>query len=200
MRRESKRRLTRARLVEAGLACFSEEGYERTTVEQITRRAGVAKGTFFNYFRSKGELLLQVGAVQEEWMLDQIARLRQTPDRPVAPAIIELMVATATRLPLSRLLLRAMFQASLQSPEESDAQVRHFARVGEALIPLCQRGQARGELTIRVSGYEMAALIIQTYSGTLLAWSLTSEPETLGDLTRRTFQCLFDGLRQSTPS
>ena len=36
------------------LALFRDQGYEATTIEQITERADVAKGTFFNYFPSKG--------------------------------------------------------------------------------------------------------------------------------------------------
>ena len=43
----------RDRLYEAALALFREQGYEATTVDQITRQAGVAKGTFFNYFPTK---------------------------------------------------------------------------------------------------------------------------------------------------
>ena len=77
MKREEKKRLTRARLVEASLECFSERGFDATTVEEITRRAGVAKGTFFNYFRTKVDVLLQVGAVQEEWMLAEIEHLER---------------------------------------------------------------------------------------------------------------------------
>lgn len=201
MRREEKKKATRARLVEASLACFSENGYDRVTIDEITRRAGVAKGTFFNYFRSKVDVLLQVGAVQEEWMVAEIARLQRESSVPVAEAVTELMVAAATRFPLTRPLLRAMHQASLQAPEESEAQVRHFAEVGMALVPLCERGRDTGELTSELSAYEMAALIMQSYSGALLTWSLTSGPESLGELVRRTFTCLFDGLKtRSKPS
>jgi AcrR family transcriptional regulator len=44
-------------LYETALGLFREQGYESTTVAQITRRAGVAKGTFFNYFPSKDHVL-----------------------------------------------------------------------------------------------------------------------------------------------
>lgn len=196
MKRDEKKRLTRARLVEAALACFSEDGYEGATIEGITQRAGVAKGTFFNYFQTKGDVLLQVGAVQEEWMLQQIEQIDAERCDSVVDALIELMVATATRLPLSRPLVRAMFQATLQTPGESDSEVRHFARVGMALIPICQIGQSRGELTQRLTAYEIAGLIMQTYSGTLLTWALTTEPESLENLIRVTYDCLFNGLRR----
>lgn len=193
MRRELKKSITRARLVEAALECFGESGYEKVTVEEITRRSNVAKGTFFNYFQSKADILLQVGAVQEEWMVQQIASLAESDN--IVDAIIELMVTTATRLPLSRPLVRAMFQATLQRPEESAVQVSHFRRVGQALIPVCELAQSRGELTNDVSAYRIAGMIMQTYSGALLTWALTSEPGSLGELVRFTFDCVFNGLR-----
>lgn len=48
---------TRERLVEAAFALFSEHGFASTTVEQITRRAGVSQRTFFRHFPDKEEVL-----------------------------------------------------------------------------------------------------------------------------------------------
>lgn len=195
MKRDEKKRLTQARLVEAAMVCFSEDGYEGTTVEAITKRAGVAKGTFFNYFETKADVLLYVGAIQEDWMLEQIQRIESDPGDSVLDSLMELMVATATRLPLSRPLVRAMFQATLQTPEESDIQVNYFTRVALALIPLFEKGQARGELTQRMSAYQMAGLIMQTYSGILLTWALAPEPAEIEHLVRQTYEGLFYGLK-----
>lgn len=195
MRREQKKQQNRARLMEAALACFSEVGFERATVDDITRRAGLAKGTFFNYFRSKADVLLQVGAVQAEWITERIRCLQQEHDTPVPEAVTDLMVAAATRFPLTRPLLRAMFQAALQTPEISEKQVDHFSEVGWALIPLCERGQAKGELIQVLSTHEIAHHIMQAYSGALLTWSLTSTPQSLGELMQQTFHALFDGLK-----
>ena len=47
---------TRERLVEAAFALFSEHGFASTTVEQITRRAGVSQRTFFRHFPDKEEV------------------------------------------------------------------------------------------------------------------------------------------------
>ncbi len=44
-------------LEEAASELFVENTYAKTTIEQITQRAGVSRNTFFNYFGSKSELL-----------------------------------------------------------------------------------------------------------------------------------------------
>ncbi|WP_307807476.1 helix-turn-helix domain-containing protein [Naasia sp. SYSU D00948] len=51
------RRSSRETLQDAATELFLEQGYERTTIDEIARRSGVARGTFFNYFSAKGDLL-----------------------------------------------------------------------------------------------------------------------------------------------
>src|SRR3974390_3063183 len=55
--RARKRERTRRSSEAAALELFAAQGYEQTTVEQIAARAEVSEGTFFRYFRSKGEAL-----------------------------------------------------------------------------------------------------------------------------------------------
>ncbi len=46
------------RLVVAAVDLFTEQGYDATTVAQISERAGVTKSTFFRHFPDKRELLV----------------------------------------------------------------------------------------------------------------------------------------------
>ena len=48
---------SRAMLEEASAELFLEQTYAGTTILQITRRAGVSRATFFNYFTAKSDLL-----------------------------------------------------------------------------------------------------------------------------------------------
>jgi TetR/AcrR family transcriptional repressor of uid operon len=49
--------LTRARLVEAAAAVFSERGYDGAGVQEIARRAGLTTGAIYGRFTGKAELL-----------------------------------------------------------------------------------------------------------------------------------------------
>lgn len=55
----------RARIMEAALALMWEESYGAVSIEDICRRAGGCKGSFYYFFKSKSDLA--VTALQEAW-------------------------------------------------------------------------------------------------------------------------------------
>ncbi|TWI60110.1 TetR family transcriptional regulator [Halalkalibacter nanhaiisediminis] len=57
MTERAKKEQTKERIEKAALALFREKGYTRTTVQEITNAANVAKGTFFNYFPTKDSIM-----------------------------------------------------------------------------------------------------------------------------------------------
>lgn len=47
----------RREIIETSASLFSEHGYDQTSVSMIIDKIGIAKGTFYHYFRSKDEVL-----------------------------------------------------------------------------------------------------------------------------------------------
>lgn len=60
--RDANRRARLAQIADAALTLFLEQGIPAVSIDQIVERAGVAKGSFYRYFRDKEEL---VGALLE---------------------------------------------------------------------------------------------------------------------------------------
>jgi AcrR family transcriptional regulator len=56
--RSRKKIKTRLAIEDAAFELFAEQGYDATTVEQITERADVSETTFFRYCPSKADLIL----------------------------------------------------------------------------------------------------------------------------------------------
>lgn len=55
------------RIFHAAMELFEQQGYENTSVEQITQRAGVSKGTFFTHFHSKDAVFSAIGRIFVEY-------------------------------------------------------------------------------------------------------------------------------------
>ncbi|MDT0611159.1 TetR/AcrR family transcriptional regulator [Streptomyces lancefieldiae] len=77
----------RGRLEQAALELYVERGYDRTTVAEITRRAGLTERTFFRHFADKREVLFAGSGALEELCVDAVATA------PGATAPIDVMTA-----------------------------------------------------------------------------------------------------------
>ncbi|WP_457752320.1 TetR/AcrR family transcriptional regulator [Thermococcus sp.] len=51
---------TREKIVSAAMELFAKKGFDKSTVDEIVAKAGVAKGTFYLYFKSKDDLIKEL--------------------------------------------------------------------------------------------------------------------------------------------
>lgn len=58
--RQRKKERTRESILAAAESIFLQKGYAAATVSEIAERAEIAEGTIYNYFDSKGEILLSL--------------------------------------------------------------------------------------------------------------------------------------------
>jgi AcrR family transcriptional regulator len=86
----------RDRLAQAAFDLFDERGYEQTTVDDITDRAGLGRATFFRHYRSKEDVIFP----DHDRLLEQIRDLLQTSSHRTALAA----VSDAVRLVLQHYL------------------------------------------------------------------------------------------------
>lgn len=64
----------RRRILRAAYELFRTHGYRKTSIDDVARRAEVAKGTVYLYFPNKGQLLVHAVALEKATMRDQITR------------------------------------------------------------------------------------------------------------------------------
>jgi AcrR family transcriptional regulator len=108
---ERKQELVRAELFNAAWQLFGERGYEATTVAEIAAAAGVSRRTFFRYYASKEDVLIETTDELAEAMLASMAE--RPADEPPLVAIeralvpvLESWLAQAERLKTVMKLLR----------------------------------------------------------------------------------------------
>ena len=59
-KRQESALVTRKKLLEAGEKLINERGFDAVSVEDITNECGVAKGTFYTYFKRKEDIVQEL--------------------------------------------------------------------------------------------------------------------------------------------
>lgn len=163
----------RAAVVDAAEAEFGAHGFSRGSLNVIARRAGVAKGSLFQYFADKRDLygfIADVGSQRvRAYMETRIIEL--DPSRPFFEFLTELMdswVAYFADHPLERSL-----HAAASFEVDTDARIsvrtvihRHYL---EVLRPLVRNAQTRGDLRADADTDALLSLLLLIFPHLALA-------------------------------
>lgn len=76
-------------IIDVSSALFMSKGYEETSVNTIVEKLGVAKGTFYHYFKSKEEIL---EAVLEDYLSDYAESIKKALEDNALNAYEKLML------------------------------------------------------------------------------------------------------------
>jgi AcrR family transcriptional regulator len=115
----------RERLANAAFALFDERGYEQTTVDDITERAGLGRTTFFRHYRSKEDVIFP----DHDRLLEQVGERLRTSSQGTALAA----VSDAVRLVLLHYvgegdLARRRYKLTSGVPALRDREIASVAR------------------------------------------------------------------------
>jgi AcrR family transcriptional regulator len=172
---------TRARLFRAAAELFAKHGYREATVDEIVRRAGVAKGTFFLHFSTKDAVIVQAVRLQTRAALKERERVRAKGgcaiDR-LRAAVMMLGVQAGT----SRGLSRAVLAACLENPEVGDEADALFDEVFRTMVDDAAEAQSLGDLACTPDAETIARVLMASYLGAAYHFAHTARPKPLVDV------------------
>ena len=138
----------RAAILAAALEEFTARGYEGARLDDVAKRAGVAKGTIYLYFADKEALFQELVRSMVSPVLGALTQLRDV-DIP-ARALIETLLNTFVREVYGtrrRDIIRLILSEGPRFPAIAEFYYREVVgRVLAILRPILQRAAARGEL------------------------------------------------------
>ena len=185
--RERKKARTRASIREHALRLFREDGYQRTTVEKIAEAAEVSPSTFFRYFPTKEDVVLQ-----DDMELLWIDALRaQPPGMPPIEALrASLQDAFASLTPDDLAKLRDTTDFALSVPAVRARMLDEFARTIQVMATAIAERAGRNPDDFEV----------RTLAGAALGVAMSSWFTAQGDMERfvsdyaRALELLLTGL------
>ena len=184
--RERKKARTRASIREHALRLFRANGYQRTTVEQIAAAAEVSPSTFFRYFPTKEDVVLQDD--MDTRMVEALER--QPADlSPLAAVRAAVQGAFASYTEADLAVIAETTMLTMTVPEirarATDEFVRTIGVIGEALAK--RAGRPADDLAVRTA----AGAIIGVMMSITMPWhGWSSDMQRIEDVFGRIDQAL----------
>ena len=182
------------RILEAAIAVFAENGYFNSRVADIAKRAGVADGTIYLYFKNKEQILMAtidfafssfMRAAQTE--LASIADPRQKLRR-LAELHLESLGANRG--------LAMVFQTELRQSAKflSDFSHRHLIEYFDLVRAIVRQGQQSGAFRKEVSDKIAANCFFGALDAMVTSWLLSERDYKLGAASDALVDVILNGM------
>jgi TetR/AcrR family transcriptional regulator, transcriptional repressor of aconitase len=158
----------RREILDAARTVFDASGYDATTMDAVALKAGISKGSIYNYFPSKQDLFKQV-FLEDQIIQDYQAVLASpAPARQMLDKLLDLWFAQLNQhMQANRLVLEYWATAAREGREgEMHATFqRLYQQWRDITTNLINRGMASGEFAGNLDPAMMAALVLGLVDG-----------------------------------
>ncbi|MEM9550457.1 MAG: TetR/AcrR family transcriptional regulator [Pseudomonadota bacterium] len=158
--REKQKADRERRILKAAVTKFRADGYRAVRIEDLAELAEVSVGTVYNYYQTKGDILIAVVAMEVEEVLASGARIVADPPLGVDAALLALIFEYYDHSLeyLSKEMWRSAMALSIEAPgtpngrRYSALDRRLSLQVTDLILALQARGEVRAELDARPLG------------------------------------------------
>jgi AcrR family transcriptional regulator len=169
----------RDRLAEAAFALFGERGYEQTSIDDITERAGLGRTTFFRHYRSKEDVIFP----DHDRLLEQIGERLRTSS--VGTALVA--VSDAVRLVLRHYiaegdLARRRYAITSAVPALRDREIASVARYQRLFREFIAGWMGDPGEPASLRAELMAAAVVAAHNHVLRRWLRGESPDPLAEV------------------
>lgn len=193
--RERKKLDTRHRILMAGLEAFTARGFENCTIDEIARAAGVGKGTVYNYFRSKEDLVVSFMVDVERQMQAEAATLAQA--RGSLASILTRFIQSQMTLKAPHYPFVRLFLAQLAGrATHADTWVGEASTaLDPPLLQLFDKLQKRGLVRTDVEPPTLVSAFKVVQLGLMVLWAIEGPPWTgMDEVVRQQVRLFCSGI------
>jgi AcrR family transcriptional regulator len=180
------------RILRAATELFEKQGFRKTSIDEIARRAEVAKGTVYLYYESKAKLLVQAIGLQKKALWKSLEPLftGEIPERERLHRYMRVVLTSAREVPLASRLMRGDGElAAVLEEVGDDPQYKENQARGEAWLCDMLERAAPGRFTEAEKRARASALISVSFLTVVLleqhtrfGWSYDEVASTLADI------------------
>lgn len=202
-KRANNKRARKEAIYMAAVDLFRRQGFDETRVEEITQAAGVAKGTFFNYFPTKADVLLYIGERHLSRLGAGMANgsgRQASHERSAVAELKLLMHAVANGLAEDKDLVRLAVEKAMKIAQLAPTASGGRGSFQGLVALLIGRGQRTGEIHRAVDPELVAQILEGLYYQQLVIWCREDFSFDLGERLEQVVDLLIYGIGKQTGS
>jgi len=164
---------TKHSLMESAVALFETKGFDVVTIEDITTRAGVAKGSFYTYFSNKSDIIVEefwkIDAYYEAWARENLTQLSSPREKLLAFTQAQM---TYIRDVVGNVHLKILYTNQLLPtaiPKVINNPDRQWYKIVEGILA---QGQGDGSFRTDRSAARLAVLFNRSVRSVFLDWCI----------------------------
>ena len=186
--RERQKAAREKRILQAAVTKFRADGYRSARIEDLAEMAEVSVGTVYNYYQTKGDILIATVAMEVEEVLTAGAEIVAHPPRGAEQALLALIYAYYDHSLeyLTKEMWRIAMALSIEAPTTPNGK-RYTdldRRLAEQVIDLIRALQARGEVAAHVDATAVGQLVFNNLNQMFIEF-VKDEDQPLQDLRER---------------
>lgn len=167
-KREENARMTRQKLLATADQLIVHNGYEDVSVDSIVQASGIAKGTFYNYFKRKEDLIFELSKERFAGIATQPIQLRNGCVAAVGAYLLNFIAIVAnSKVELTRQWVHYV-SATADNQQKWSFDVHSLETLLEKFVT---EGQMKSETPI----HELANLLLTQMYGIILTWCMSPE-------------------------
>ena len=179
------------RLIQAAFELFVIRGYHATSLEAISSKAGLTKGSVYFYFGSKEKLILHMFEVLREDLVDGLVATLRNPVGSHVDRIIRYIHKGADFGAERPNELLFMIQIAIEFARQENVIATAIRAAVEAVV---SEAQAVGSMSSDIDGRSFASMIVAVHDGMMLEWHLRGAEISGPDLVKNVRRMLLHGI------
>jgi AcrR family transcriptional regulator len=184
---------TKKKIYDAAVQVINEKGFGNVSIEDITTRANVAKGSFYTYFTSKEDLLFDTFRQSDAVYAQAFAQVQDEDFLPMVTRFVKISYTEYEKR--GKGIIKAIVANYFTFPDNNFyGEDRDLLK---CLTHIVTKGKLQNRLSDQVSTAHYVSLLLSTLIGVEVMWCIDDRGSRLADMAADAIEVTARGMMQT---
>ncbi|CAG9614645.1 hypothetical protein BACCIP111899_03878 [Bacillus rhizoplanae] len=186
--------VTRDKILKTALKLFSQKGYDKVTVDEIVKKTGTSKGSFYQHFSAKSDIFLERFTEVDNYYLEVFHSFPKDMDPFEKLFIFTQKLLRFLEEEMGKDLMKVIYSSALNSKEHT-----YFLNSNRSLFQiiftLLEEAKDQGSIGTDQCVEVISTMVTQSLMGSIYHWGIHDSDQSLESLSMPLIKTILEGLK-----